>query len=54
VLRFGLVRWSRLHGLIGLELGRHMVATGVDPALLYRTEIETMLVSLRHRYGGQA
>jgi hypothetical protein len=54
VLHFGLVWWSRLHGLISLELGRHLAATGVDPALLYRTEIEAMLGSLRHRYGATA
>ncbi len=45
VLHFGLVWWSRLHGLISLELGRHLAATGVDAALLYRTEIETMLAA---------
>jgi AcrR family transcriptional regulator len=54
VLHFGLVWWSRLHGLISLELGQHLSATGVDPALLYRTEVETMLDSLRHRYGATA
>lgn len=54
VLHFGLVWWSRLHGLISLELGQHLVAAGVDTALLYRTEIEAMLGSLRHRYGATA
>jgi AcrR family transcriptional regulator len=54
VVHFGLVWWSRLHGLISLELGQHMVATGVDPALLYRAEIETMLGSLRRRYSATA
>jgi AcrR family transcriptional regulator len=48
VLHFGLVWWSRLHGLISLELGRHLAATEIDPTLLYRTEIEAMLDSL-HR-----
>jgi AcrR family transcriptional regulator len=43
VLYSGLVWWWRLHGLISLELGRHLVATGIDPALLYRAEIEAML-----------
>jgi AcrR family transcriptional regulator len=51
VLHFALVWWSRLHGLISLELGRHLAATGVDTALLYRTEIEAMLGGLRRRYG---
>ncbi|MHA6757245.1 TetR-like C-terminal domain-containing protein [Streptacidiphilus sp. PAMC 29251] len=46
VLHFGLVWWSRLHGLISLELGRHLAATGIEPALLYRTEVEAMLAGL--------
>jgi AcrR family transcriptional regulator len=50
VLHFGLVWWSRLHGLISLELGQHLAATGVDTALLYRTEVEAMLRA-RHRSG---
>lgn len=54
VLHFGLVWWSRLHGLISLELGQHLAATGVDAALLYRSEIEAMLGALRHRYGATA
>lgn len=48
VPHFGLVWWSRLHGLISLELGQHLAATGVDTALLYRTEVEAMLGGLRH------
>jgi hypothetical protein len=54
VAHFGLVWWSRLHGLISLEPDQHMVAAGVDPALLYRAEIETMLGSLRRRYSATA
>ncbi|MEV6638588.1 TetR/AcrR family transcriptional regulator [Amycolatopsis sp. NPDC051371] len=54
VLHFGLVWWSRLHGLISLELGQHLAATGVDTALLYRTEIDAMLDALRHRCGATA
>jgi AcrR family transcriptional regulator len=50
VLHFGLVWWSRLHGLISLELGGHLTATSIDTAVLYRTEIEAMLDSLRNRY----
>src|SRR5438874_1415148 len=46
VLHFGLVWWSRLHGLISLELGQHTVGTGIDPGLLYRSEVETMVDSL--------
>lgn len=46
VLHFGLVWWSRLHGLISLELGQHLTATGVDTTLLYRAEIDALLSAL--------
>ena len=49
VLHLGLVWWSRLHGMISLELGRHLAATGIDPALLYQSEVEAMLDSLGRR-----
>lgn len=51
VREFALLWWTRLHGLISLELGGHMAATGIEPALLYRTEVETMLARLRVRCG---
>jgi AcrR family transcriptional regulator len=54
LLRFGLVWWSRLHGMISLELGMHLAATGIDPALLYQGEVDAMLVELRHRYDATA
>ncbi len=54
VLRFGLVWWSRLHGLISLELGAHLTATGIDPALLYQGEVDAMLAGLGHRYRATA
>ncbi|MEO6083616.1 MAG: TetR/AcrR family transcriptional regulator [Umezawaea sp.] len=54
VLHFGLVWWSRLHGLVSLELGQHLTATGIDTGLLYRTEVEAMVGSLSHRYGATA
>ncbi|WP_103337213.1 TetR/AcrR family transcriptional regulator [Amycolatopsis sp. CA-126428] len=50
VRHFGLIWWSRLHGLISLELGGHLAATGVDTALLYRTEIDAMLNALGRRH----
>ncbi|MEV6448148.1 TetR/AcrR family transcriptional regulator [Amycolatopsis sp. NPDC051716] len=50
VRHFGLIWWSRLHGLISLELGRHLAATGVDTALLYQTEIDAMLNALGRRH----
>ena len=50
---FGLIWWSRLHGLISLELGQHLAATGIDADLLYRTEVEEMLGRLGHRVTGR-
>ena len=41
-LHLGLVAWTRLHGLISLELGQHLAATGVDPALLYDAEVQSL------------
>ena len=41
-LHLGLVAWTRLHGLISLELGQHLAATGVDPALLYDAEVRSL------------
>jgi AcrR family transcriptional regulator len=39
----GLLAWTRLHGLISLELGQHLTATGVDPGLLYEAEVQSLL-----------
>lgn len=39
VLALGLISWTRLHGIISLELGGHIAATGFDPALLYDAEV---------------
>jgi len=38
----GLTTWSRLHGLIMLELDGHLGETGVDPALLFGAEIDAL------------
>lgn len=45
-LYLGLSCWSRLHGLISLELGHHLHATGIDPRLLYQAEIRALLSRL--------
>jgi AcrR family transcriptional regulator len=42
-LYLGLLAWTRLHGLISLELGQHLPATGVDPALLYDAEVQSLV-----------
>jgi AcrR family transcriptional regulator len=43
----GLLAWTRLHGLISLELGQHLTATGVDPALLYEAEVQSLVRTAR-------
>ena len=43
VLYRALTFWSRLHGFISLELGGHLGATGVDPALLFEAEIRQLM-----------
>jgi len=58
----GLSFWTRLHGLISLQLGHHLEATGIDPAKLYEAEIDALLSlttasapnANQHRTGAQA
>jgi AcrR family transcriptional regulator len=42
VLLLGLTSWTRLHGIMSLELGGHLPATGIDSALLYDAEVESI------------
>jgi AcrR family transcriptional regulator len=46
-LKLGLVAWTRLHGIISLEIEGFFVQVGVDPSRLYDSEID-QLVSERH------
>jgi AcrR family transcriptional regulator len=39
VLLRGVIFWSRLHGLVSLELDRHLASMQLNPELLYRTEL---------------
>jgi len=39
VLLRGILFWSRLHGLLSLELDHHLASMQLDPELLYRAEI---------------
>ncbi|MEY9877621.1 AcrR family transcriptional regulator [Streptacidiphilus sp. MAP12-33] len=41
-LRRALAFWSRLHGLLSLELAGHFTGMGFDPALLYAAETEAL------------
>lgn len=37
-----LLAWTRLHGVLSLELDGHLTSTGVDPALLYQAEVDVL------------
>lgn len=43
VLQRGLRAWSRMHGLVSLEVGGQFVAMCVDPEPLFRAEVESIL-----------
>lgn len=43
VLRRALVFWTRLHGLLSLQLAGHFTGMGFDPALLFEAELEVLL-----------
>ncbi|MGI5340949.1 TetR/AcrR family transcriptional regulator [Streptomyces sp. CA-181903] len=42
-LHRALALWTRLHGVLSLELSGHFAAMGFDPALLYAAELEDSL-----------
>jgi AcrR family transcriptional regulator len=39
----GLNAWTRLHGIVSLELDGHLPSTGVDPQLLYDAEVSSLV-----------
>ena len=43
VLLLGLVAWTRMHGIISLEIEGFFDQVGVDPAHLYRSEIDRFI-----------
>jgi len=43
VLRRGVTWWTRLHGLLSLEIEGHFAGMGFDPALLYDAEVDALL-----------
>ncbi|CAM05806.1 TetR family transcriptional regulator [Saccharopolyspora erythraea NRRL 2338] len=43
VLRRALLTWTRLHGLVSLEVEGQFTAMGVAPELLFRLEVQTLL-----------
>ncbi|WNG20715.1 TetR/AcrR family transcriptional regulator [Cystobacter fuscus] len=42
VARLGLLFWTRLHGLLSLELLGHFDVMGIDPALLFEAEVDAL------------
>ncbi|MFF8955608.1 TetR/AcrR family transcriptional regulator [Streptomyces sp. NPDC014894] len=43
VLHRALIFWTRLHGVLSLELAGHFGGMGLDPALLFAAELEDLL-----------
>lgn len=43
VLQRGVQAWSRMHGMVSLEVEGQFVAMGVDPEPLFRAEVESVL-----------
>ena len=35
--------WTRLHGVLSLEIDGHLSATNVDPGLLYDAEVDDLI-----------
>jgi AcrR family transcriptional regulator len=43
-LRMALLGWTRLHGVLSLEVEGQFTLMGVDPALLFQAEVEALLL----------
>ncbi|HEX2131552.1 MAG TPA: TetR/AcrR family transcriptional regulator [Actinophytocola sp.] len=48
-LHWGLQVWTRLHGLLSLEVANQFALSGIDPALLYRAEVEALVACWESR-----
>lgn len=42
VLMLSFLAWTRLHGVISLELGGHLAATGIGGEILFEAEVQTI------------
>jgi AcrR family transcriptional regulator len=42
VITLGFLTWTRLHGIISLELGGHLAATGIGAPALFEAELDTI------------
>jgi hypothetical protein len=49
VLLLGLLGWSRLHGIVSLEIEGFYEQVGVDPGLLYESEVQHLIDQRRSR-----
>ena len=49
VLLLGLLTWSRLHGIVSLEIEGFYEQVGVDPGLLYESEVQHLIDQRAHR-----
>ncbi|MBW3705515.1 TetR/AcrR family transcriptional regulator, partial [Streptomyces griseus] len=44
--------WTRLHGVLSLELAGHFAGMGFDPARLYEAEVDALRAPLGRAPGG--
>ncbi|MEJ3746046.1 TetR/AcrR family transcriptional regulator [Actinomycetes bacterium KLBMP 9797] len=42
-LRLGVTCWTRMHGVLSLEVEGHFTTMGFDPALLYEAEVDDLI-----------
>ncbi|GAA4169541.1 TetR/AcrR family transcriptional regulator [Phytohabitans flavus] len=43
VLRLGVTGWTRMHGVVSLEVEGHFTQMGFDPGLLFEAEVESLI-----------
>ena len=48
VLQLALLTWTRLHGIISLELGGHLASTGVGAGVLFDAEVQAIVARAAH------
>lgn len=47
VARLGVTCWTRLHGVLSLQIAGHFATMGFDPTLLYAAQVEALLAEAR-------
>jgi AcrR family transcriptional regulator len=52
VLRLGLLAWTRMHGVVGLELAGIFADMEIDPGLLVAAEIDEIIATAEAAHGG--